>query len=320
MHILISDSDIEHRTRLIKFMEKNKHKVTEALTMDEVFSVCKTKCPDLLLIDSKLPGGSGAELVKQIRQFGGLASWNPIILMSDKIKKEDVESSLKAGADDFLIKPIDLHKLQFKINAAARLESLKDDVFSIAHNLVVSSHAALEVRSAQDNMTGVLDAQAFHQHLEKEWYLAKEKNKELFIMLINLDNFKEFNDIYGVEAGDRCIKDVAIVLAKVAPDKDSYLARTLGDNFGLLLPKSDYKNSGKIANNILKAVNSLDIKHDGSHHCDHVTVSIGIAKTNFDEQKNPLELLEAADYALYKAKHKGRNRVFIEGKSVKSEN
>lgn len=319
MHILISDSDIDHRTKLIKFMEEQKHKVTEALTMDEVANICKTKCPDLLIIDINLPGGSGINVVEKIRQLGGLASWNPIILIAPKASKNDFELGLKAGADDFLVKPVDIIKLQYKINSAARLQDLKEDVFSIAHNLVVSTHAAMEVTLAKDKMTGVLDVQSFHQQLEKEWFQAKDSNQPLHLALVNLDNFKEFNNIYGANAGDKCIKNIAELLSKTLTNNNVFIARTIGDNFGIIMPNTNYKDAERIANNIIKNVNELAIPHTGSHASDRLTVSIGLAHADYDDQKTPLELMEACDFALYQAKHRGRNKVFSTANSVKTE-
>lgn len=311
MRILIADNDIEHRANLIKILEEQAHKVEEAITLGEITNKCKSKCPDLLIIDSDLPGMKGEDVVRAVRQLGGDAAWNPIILIGNSPSLDALTQGIDAGADDFLAKPINTISLQYRIASAQRLLTLKEDVFTIAHELVLANHA-LEVGVTQDSMTGMLDIQSFHKALENEWYKAKKTNTNLAMLLLNLDNFRGYNDKYGSQLGDECIKKVSTALKKEIPKNYKIFARTIGDNFALLMPNTDKKMALEVANKLHKAVDDLKIPHAASHFSDHVTSSVGISSTEGSEQKNPLELMESCDFALYQAKHKGRNKIYSE--------
>ena len=88
MRVLIADNDIDHRNTLIKFLEENDHKVEEVVSVGEIIEKSKKKCPDLILLDSDVSGTKGSDIVRQVRQLGGDAAWNPIIIMNKEINEE----------------------------------------------------------------------------------------------------------------------------------------------------------------------------------------------------------------------------------------
>jgi diguanylate cyclase (GGDEF)-like protein len=314
MRILVADNDISHRAKLVVELQKLGHFVEEAVNEDSVLKICKTKCPDLLLIDINLSGVFGADLVHKIRQLGGSAVWNTIVLMAELPLEETLLKGLECGADDFLSKPLNVLQLQYKLNSAKRHQELKDEIFNMAHDLAIATRA-LEGVAIQDTMTGIIDVNTFHRMLETEWFKAKKNDYTLALILLDLDYFKAYNEIYGAEIGDQRIKQIAIALKDALPQNYKHIARTTGETFGLLLPNVTAEFAVKLAQDLIQVVADLKLAHKGSACSSYITASAGVSITE-QQVKDKLDLLEAADYALYKAKHTGRNQVYFESAKV----
>lgn len=310
MHILVADNDLHNRTKLSEQLIANGHTVIEAINDHNVLKICKNKCPDLLLIDSQLSGVSGIDLVRKIRQLGGSAVWNTIVLMAPIATDLDFQQGLISGADDFLVKPINTFQLLYKLATAKRHQELKSEIFGMAHDLAVTNRV-LENVNKQDTMTGVFDANTFHKMLEVEWFKAKKGKYDIALILLNLDYFRAYNEIYGADIGDQRIKQIAKLLYDVLPEKNKNIARTAGETFAVLLPNCGAEFALKLANILVEAVANAGIAHKGSPCAKILTISAGVSITE-GEFNNVLDLLEAADFALYKAKHTGRNQVYFE--------
>jgi len=312
MRILVADNEAEHRGNVVSVMQSLGHTVQEALSVREVTELCRTKCPDLIFIDSLLSGLAGTDVVKQVRQSGGAAVWVPIVLMGKSFSDQDIERGLDAGADDFLIKPVENIRTKIKIRSAERLKNLKDEVFSVAHDLVIANRA-LEGLVTQDALTEVGNANSFEDALEREWFKAKRTNTSLALIMIDLDYFQAFNQAYGAPEGDKCIKHVAEVLKANVPAKEgSSLSRIAGETFALLIPEMPREEALKIAEKLRGKIDNLKIPHKTSGCSDHVTASFGAALAEPGNYTSPWDLKEAADFALYQAKHYGRNRSYLE--------
>jgi diguanylate cyclase (GGDEF)-like protein len=313
MRILVADSHVEHRQLLILRIQELGHEVEEALGEKEVLEICRRKCPDLLLIDMNLAGTSGINIVKSVRQLGGTAVWVPIVLVGNHLSDEEILQGVDAGADDFLNKPISLTLLKARIGSALRQQNLKEEVFSVAHNLVVANRA-LENVVSRDALTGVANASSFEEALEREWFSAKEKKTVLALMLLNLDYFRLYNESYGSEKGDEVLKQAAKALATLlngAAIKSHNLARITGPTFAVLIANTKRQEVEQLAKQCNEAIEILNIPHEKSGCSTHVTVSIGIAVYENDNFKQPWDFKEEADYALYQAKHYGRNRYYL---------
>ena len=318
MRILVADSDSKHRNTVVQLITQLGCHAIEALSAQEVLRHCRDKCPDLCLLDVQLSGASGVDLVKQIRHLGGVAVWNHILLMGTAANAQQFKDGIAAGADDFFLKPIDPLRLEYKINAAKRHEDLKEQVFAVAHDLVLANHA-LENVVNKDRLTGIADLNTLHKSLEAEWFKAREKNTDLSLVILGLDCFKRYNALYGAELGDRQIQAVAIALNAALQDVQPHtFARTVGESFAVLLPGIEQKRAVVLAKKLLSTIEALAIAHADSKCSAFLTASAGVASIKQESFKNPLELLEAGDYALYQAKHKGRNQVYCEQTALAS--
>lgn len=307
MRILVADNNSLDRIDLVQAIEKLNHNVIESLSRSEILSICRYKCPNLMFIGDKLVN---IETIRQIRQLGGHASWNNIIIISEKMEEFEQLKWIEAGVDDILIKPISLFRLKIKINAAVRQFNLKTDVFSVAHSLVVSNRA-LENIVIQDTLTGVANSNGFEDALEREWFIARKKRLPLSLMHLNVDYFHLYNKIYGVKAGDQVLIKICDLLKNLL-SQEYYLARISGPTFALIMPNVDSEEALNLGNKIVLEIQALNIQHLHSGCSDRITMSIGISTVSEDNFNEPWDLTEATDYALYQAKHQGKNKCCFE--------
>lgn len=312
MRILLADEDMPHRLALVTLLQSFGHTVQEAQSSEAVLDVCRVKCPDLIVLDWIIDGGLGLEIVKKVRQSGGSALWVPIVLMKEDFSDAELERSLEGGVDDFLWKPVEPMRAKIKVRAAERLKSLKDEVFTVAHDLVLANRA-LESMVTQDVLTGIGNANTFEDAIEKEWFKAKRTNTSLALIITDIDYFVTFNKAYGAAEGDKVIKRISDVLRTAIPATEgTSLSRLSGATFAYLIPNTDRDTALKLAEKLRLAVDNLGISHSESGCSDHVTVSLGLALAEPGHYTSPWDLKEGADFALYQAKHYGRNRSYVE--------
>ncbi len=171
-------------------------------------------------------------------------------------------------------------------------------------------NARLEAMSATDGLTGIANRRRFDEALQAEWTRAMRLGQPLALAMLDVDYFKRFNDLYGHQAGDDCLRRVASSIAGLALRGGDLVARYGGEEFVLIAPMSDGASARLMADKVCAAVAALGVPHQGSH-VGSVTVSIGVAALVPQPGQGQELLLRAADLALYQAKAQGRNRVVL---------
>jgi diguanylate cyclase (GGDEF)-like protein/PAS domain S-box-containing protein len=167
----------------------------------------------------------------------------------------------------------------------------------------------LKVLATIDPLTGLLNRRALDERLDREIVRSQRAMTAISVLLIDVDRFKAFNDLYGHPAGDTCLKRVATVLQSHARRPADIVARWGGEEFVLVLPEQDEDTAYRVAESCRQSVRDLGLEHSGSEK-GAVTVSIGVAShAAADEDRSGLELVTRADEALYTAKTAGRDRV-----------
>ncbi len=166
----------------------------------------------------------------------------------------------------------------------------------------------LRQMSMKDGLTGIANRRAFDERLALEWRRSQRQNQPLSLLMLDIDHFKQFNDHYGHQEGDRCIQAVAQALSQVAARAGDLVARYGGEEFVILLPQTDALAAAQVAQACLQALAERAIPHERSAAGAWVSLSIGYASCMGDGQSSAEELLRAADQALYQAKRDGRNR------------
>lgn len=177
---------------------------------------------------------------------------------------------------------------------------------------LVATNDRLTVMASIDMLSGLANRRGFQSRLDFEWMKAQQYNSELSLLMIDVDHFKLYNDTYGHPEGDACLTRLGETLAGIAADTMGFAGRYGGEEFCLLLPNTGPVRALEIGETVRAAIQGLALPHVTSSHL-IVTVSVGVAVTLPNEGQRPGDLIEAADAALYAAKHRGRNTVVEHG-------
>lgn len=168
---------------------------------------------------------------------------------------------------------------------------------------------ALQDLATKDGLTGVANRRSLDEALRLEWLRAQRNAAPLAFLLADVDHFKAYNDTYGHPKGDECLRAIAgMINSKIFRPAD-LVARYGGEEFAVIMPGTDLEGAISVAERVREAVIALDMPHRGSGTAGHVTVSVGVAALVPSPATTPELLVAAADAALYRAKHGGRNRV-----------
>lgn len=185
------------------------------------------------------------------------------------------------------------------------VETLRD---MSAHKL---AQTELERLASHDGLTGVVNRRGFDAKLQQEWSRAAREALPMALIMLDVDHFKLFNDSYGHQAGDECLKQIAAALSRSVLRPFDVVARYGGEEFAVILPSIDELGASRVADRILEAVAALSIAHSGVEDGPYLSVSIGVAAATPLQGMHSEELIERADRALYQAKHGGRNRAVL---------
>ena len=264
--------------------------------------------PDLVLLDIIMPDLDGFEVARQIRQMESPGDWTPIIFLSSLNKDKDIEEGIAAGGDDYLLKPVSEVVLASKMRAMQRIIQMRQSLLVLTRKLD-SANQELKRLTSLDGLTGIANRRHFDEVLQREWRRAMRQGDELSILMCDIDFFKLYNDTFGHQAGDECLCKVAQTLVAAMDRGGDLLARYGGEEFVAVLPGTSLSGASHVAAQMRQAVSQLALEHPGSHF-NHITASFGVASAVAMPETDPQNIVGAADRALYKAKHGGRNRVF----------
>jgi diguanylate cyclase (GGDEF)-like protein/PAS domain S-box-containing protein len=225
---------------------------------------------------------------------------------------EDVMSSLRRPMEEEVHR-YDGHWLHIRSNPMS-----DGNAMVVVSDITTLKHAQLELRemtqrlqvlATVDGLTGITNRRAFDDQFDRELARTRRARMPISLILVDVDRFKAFNDIYGHPAGDECLKRVAKLLQQVARRSSDIVARYGGEEFVMVLPETDAAGARSIAEAYRRAVHDLAIPHSGSDKT-VVTASIGVASYAAEDQaRGMVELVARADAALYAAKRDGRDRV-----------
>jgi two-component system chemotaxis family response regulator WspR len=269
--------------------------------------------PKVILLDLVMPSIDGMTLLAQMRANPKIRSV-PIIMLSTREEGRIKEQAFAAGANDYLIKwPESIELLaRLRYHAHAYLNSLQRDAAFRAlresQRKLAEMNVQLQRLASLDGLTGIANRRTFGERFEEEWLRARRDGSSLAIVLLDVDLFKGYNDSYGHQAGDECLKAVAHAIESSLRRPADFCARYGGEEFVMLLPQTTLEGAGVIAEAVRAKIESLQMAHDSSSIAGHVTASAGFAAVTPSRSNSADELLELADKALYLAKRSGRNR------------
>ena len=164
---------------------------------------------------------------------------------------------------------------------------------------------------ARDGLTGIQNRRMFDQHITRAWQQAVREEKRIAVLLADIDCFKDYNDHYGHQAGDECLRAVAVSLSQCARRPLDFVARYGGEEFAIVLYQASHEYVSEVLTRIQRSIAELNIPHDASRVASRLTVSIGAAFVLPAANRTLEGLIQLADEALYSAKEEGRNRVIV---------
>ncbi len=276
----------------------------------DALRLAQASTPDLILLDAEMPGMSGFQVCKSFKSDPALVDV-PVIFVTKHNEPEFEVSGFELGAADFIAKPIVAQLVLARVKAQLRVKHMADELRRIA---------------TVDVLTGIANRRSFDELLDREWHRARRFGDPLALLMIDVDHFKLFNDRYGHPAGDACLWSVAQALVGASTRPADLVARYGGEEFTVLLPLTPRAGAEHVARCVLDAIEALDIAHEASLTGQRVSVSVGAACYDDDSANwmpasaesrvaddvgtrcTAMDLVRAADLAMYSAKHAGRAR------------
>jgi diguanylate cyclase (GGDEF)-like protein len=260
-----------------------------------------------------MPDIDGFEVATFIRENPKTKSI-PIIFVTAAIQTDHIDlEGYQSGAIDIIYKPINQVILKQKVKILVEFitiqQTLEEKINELTllneENQKMQQH--IEHLAAIDYLTQTMNRRILDESFERYLKSAKRNKTPLSILMIDLDNFKIYNDNFGHLKGDEALKTVAQVLNNTVKRPLDTVGRYGGEEFMIILPETDKKGAEKVAKMILKHVENKQIKHAKDCKMNYLTVSIGLASTIPDEKTTQKNIIDLADKNLYKAKKAGRN-------------
>ena len=252
----------------------------------QVMDILRREPFDVMLLDMSMPAISGLDVLRQVTQaFEEL----PVIIVTGHGSIEIAVESMQAGAADFVTKPVPAAVLHLRIQKALE-------------------HARTRRLASTDGLTEVYNHRTFQERLSQEIARADRYSRPLSLLMIDVDHFKVYNDTYGHPQGDIVLQDLARLLREMSRTSDT-VARYGGEEFAIILPETDSVGAQKIGQRLREQVEGYLFPGKELMPGGTLTISIGVATHAPAGSRDAL--LQAADTALYTAKHEGRNRVCV---------
>ncbi len=287
LHILVVDDDPEILGALSELIRQLGHLCATASDGMDALGRLREDQFDIVVTDMKMPRMDGLELIRRIK--ADIGDNVDVIAITGHHSEYSYTDIIEIGASDFMKKPFSSDELEAKINRISRERC---------------QLAELKYLSTRDCLTGLYSRGHFDKNLRHEAARALRQQYDLFLLLIDVDNFKRYNDKHGHQRGDNLIKELAkIISSNIRKDVDSAY-RYGGDEFAVILPQIQRQQALKVAERILTSYKAINLEH--------TSLSIGLAKLKGSSdllEEGVWTLLRKADIALYLVKGKGGGQV-----------
>lgn len=300
--ILVADDDKTMRLSVREAMEQDGYQVIEANDGESCLAVFQRVRPDVVLLDAIMPAIDGFTCCQRIQEMSA-GRRTPVLMITGLEDQDSVDQAFSVGAVDYITKPIHWGVLRQRVKRLIQQVRLYQQLETANHQL--------QRLAAIDGLTQLANRRRFDQYLQQEWQRMLREQLPLSLILCDIDFFKFYNDTYGHQAGDDCLRQVAHVIQNSAKRASDLPARYGGEEFAVVLPNTNQEGAILVAQDIQTGVKQLGIAHAGSKVCGTVTVSLGVSNTIPSVITSPELLINAADKALYQAKAEGRDRYCV---------
>ncbi|MBV9659553.1 MAG: diguanylate cyclase [Acidimicrobiales bacterium] len=291
--VLVAEDSSVIRAVLRRTLEQHAYAVIEADNGEAALSVCACTPPDTVLLDIEMPALDGYQVLTALKADPRLADI-PVVFLTGRTDIEDIVEGLRLGAHDYLRKPFEPSELLARVSAAVRVKLLQDEL--------KARNVELDRVSRRDPLTGLANRREIDERLEEAMSLARRRDEELAVLILDIDHFKGVNDTFGHEAGDHVLREFSSRLHRLLRTED-IAGRWGGEEFIVILG-TDLAGGSAFGERVRESIASTPFALGEVEIA--VTVSIGCTTAKNHDHES---VVRRADQLLYKAKSTGRNRV-----------
>lgn len=293
MKILIIDDSANSSILLKAILNKESFtKIFTTTSLDTAYRLLEKENIDLILLSYVLPIISGVETCQRLSS-DMLYEDIPIIMVTANNDIETLQDSFENGAIDYIAKPFNGQELIARVQAHLIRKHVSDK----------RKHTAIT-----DPLTNIYNRRHFDTIFDHFYSRAVSENKSLSFFMIDIDNFKKYNDNYGHQKGDETLKAVAGILHEQLHRTDDYLFRIGGEEFAILLYDTSIDFLRKLSEKIHEGLSLLNIEHKFNEDYEKITISMGVFRTLCKHDVSKFEIYDSADKALYRSKENGRSQ------------
>jgi two-component system cell cycle response regulator len=294
--VLVVDEDPETRARLVEALSVTGSVASEAVSVVEALHMAHNNPFDIALISLDWSGSGGMDLLRRLRALDDTIC---VVVMTEHGTLETAVEALRQGAYDYLVKPFDPDHLRVVMGRALERRSLMT---------AARERETFRQLSIRDGLTGVANHRHFCEILDQEIARSERTPRPISLLMIDIDDFKLYNDTNGHLQGDQALADVARLLSRSVRRVD-IVCRYGGEEFAVLLPDTDADGASIIAQHVCDVVSEAPFENESLLPGGRLTISVGTA-TYPSQARRRDELIGRADEALYEAKRNGKNRVY----------
>ncbi len=318
VNILIVDDLKENHLVMESVLDDPDLNIVKALSGEEALSLCMSHSFAVIFMDVQMPGMDGFETAELLRGIEKTRNIPIIFVTAISKEKASIFRGYEVGAVDYLSKPIDPIILRSKARIFKEMHlqrrlienqtaELEDKVRELM--LIQEERDILEGIALEDSLTKVFNRRGVSKLMTSHWKNCVRYNLPFSLMMIDLDNFKNYNDHYGHIKGDEVLVDIAKTVSEVLFRPEDFVGRFGGEEFIVIMPNTDEKGAHSVAERIQLAIRDRKLIHEYNSDFGIVTASAGVATMLPDKTHNMEDLIHQADKVMYQAKENGRNRI-----------
>jgi diguanylate cyclase (GGDEF)-like protein len=312
--ILVADDDVSIRTLIAEVLGDDGYEVTAAANGGEAWQKFQEGDYEIVLTDIRMPVLDGLQLLEKIMSRSPATR---VLLLTSFASMASSVEALKHGAFDYLVKPFEsLEAVSSAVQRAVdRIRSERDREDRKVASLLRKNAELGRLKehfhnlASRDSLTGLFNHRFIQDSLRAEFGRARKDNYPLSVVVLDVDNFKLYNDTHGHLQGDYLLRSLAALLGTCVRDTD-IVARWGGEEFVIICPRSTRESARELAERMCVTVAGYPFKGRETQPCGIVSVSAGVAAMT-DETPDPFALIRAADSAVYDVKRNGRNGVRV---------
>ncbi|MCD6271462.1 MAG: diguanylate cyclase [Deltaproteobacteria bacterium] len=292
-YILIVDDDADIRQQLSEYIDLSGYISSTAADAEEAINLLKNKKYDVVITDIKMPGMDGLALTDTIKKRYA----SDVIVITGYSENYSYEEAVKKGASDFVFKPVRLEELLLRLKRVLRERQLRKH-----RNYILEK---LQKLAITDGLTKLHNSRHFYYAIELEIDRSKRYNHPLGLLLLDIDNFKQYNDSYGHLEGDKVLATMGRTIKSLLRTMDSAY-RYGGEEFTIILPETNIAKAETVGQRIRAAIKSAQFFPESGKPVS-VTISVGV--TQYSPQETVSSFVQRADKAMYISKQHGKNLV-----------